>query len=247
MDAPCCFFPRTTVTLPPHIAARVSLLSLPKACQRCWIHLVTDLASCKMFTAQRSVYATRVWCALAVVGVWHVSPLRKEGPFYAHTRSPHAMIAGPIFRHALRTCLWSRVDIAVHHKRSEHHTGLVFAPDVDTSRGAIECTFEDFPSRHRWRALRVGPFVGGGNTDWHEVMVTDNITRNRPVWVTGVYYAPVDGRGRAIPSPPLQIHHSIMFTNNTVNNAFSYGSEQQCALAFGGMDCKYSRYLWVLE
>ena len=88
-----------------------------------------------------------------------------------------------------------------------------------------------------WVFTRVGPLVGTGGYDWHEVIL-DNMPRHTEnvSFVTAKMFAPVTENGTILGYPPVHAHHVHMILDS-IRHWFDSHGDSICTEEQGGTAC----------
>ena len=81
-------------------------------------------------------------------------------------------------------------------------------PEEERYVGLQVCeTFDDASEESGWKIYRIGPMVGMGGSDWHQVWLHPIPHPEQAKFITGKVTGPVDERGNFLGHPPIYSHH----------------------------------------
>ncbi len=100
----------------------------------------------------------------------------------------------------------------------------ILDPDEERYVSLQVCeTYDDASEESGWKIFRVGPFVGTGGGDWHQVWLHPIPHPERARFITGKMAAPVDARGNFLGHPPIYSHHVHVETNGVQHPIETHG------------------------
>ena len=118
-----------------------------------------------------------------------------------------------------------------------------FNPTIEAERDVTlqSCEVEDEGGESGWIIHRIGPMVGIGGYDKHEVTVMNLPHPRKAKFVTGKVMAPVYENGEFAGFPPLHTHH-MMAGFSGVTHAFESHGDAVCHEDYGGESCYLISY-----
>ena len=118
-----------------------------------------------------------------------------------------------------------------------------FDPTIEAERDIVlrTCEVEDEGGESGWIIYRIGPMVGIGGYDKHEVTVMNLPHPRKAKFVTGKVMAPVYENGELAGFPPLHAHH-MMASFSGITHAFESHGDAVCHEKFGGESCYLISY-----
>ena len=118
-----------------------------------------------------------------------------------------------------------------------------FDPTIEAERDIVlrTCEVEDEGGESGWVIYRIGPMVGIGGYDKHDVSIDRLPFPSKAKFITGKLMAPVYENGELAGFPPLHSHH-IMSAFSGMTHAFESHGDTQCQDDFGGESCYLISY-----
>jgi hypothetical protein len=114
-------------------------------------------------------------------------------------------------------------------------------PDEERYVGMTSCSMEEEGGETGWQVYRLGPFVGVGGSDWHQVWVHPLPPPEKAKFITGKMAAPVDEHGTILGHPPLYSHHTHVDFSG-VNHILETHGDTTCSEEGGGLSCYLHSY-----
>ena len=118
-----------------------------------------------------------------------------------------------------------------------------FDPTLTEERPVVmqTCEIEDEDGESGWIIHRIGPMVGIGGYDRHEITVLNLPHPHKAKFFTGKMMAPVYKNGELAGFPPLHSHH-VMLGFSGVKHAFESHGDAPCSEDLGGESCYLISY-----
>ena len=126
---------------------------------------------------------------------------------------------------------------------SYEYADSMFEPSIEAERHIRlqTCEVEDEDGESGWIIHRVGPMVGIGGYDRHEVSIVNLPQPQKAKFLTGKFMAPVYQNGELAGFPPLHAHH-MMASFSGITHAFESHGDAVCHEKFGGESCYLISY-----
>ena len=126
---------------------------------------------------------------------------------------------------------------------SYEYADNMFEPSIEAERHITlqTCEVEDEDGESGWIIYRVGPMVGIGGYDRHEVSIVNLPQPHKAKFLTGKFMAPVYQNGELAGFPPLHAHH-MMASFSGITHAFESHGDAVCHEKFGGESCYLISY-----
>lgn len=119
------------------------------------------------------------------------------------------------------------------------HTAV--GPSEERYLSMITCDIEEEGGESGWQVYRLGPFVGSGGWDTHQVYVHPLPKPSKAKFITGKLTAPVTMDGEVIGYPPIYSHH-VHTKVNGVEHVLEAHGDTTCAEEYGGLACYLHSY-----
>ena len=118
----------------------------------------------------------------------------------------------------------------------------MFAPEkVEGRELIIEVCDVEGDGQSGWKIYRMGPMVGIGGYDRHEITVLNLPHPSKAKFLTGKMMAPVYKNGEIAGFPPLHSHHNMVGVSG-VKHAFESHGDAICDANLGGEGCYLISY-----